>query len=655
MKNRLFTSIIILTVFTLSSCVKTTYDKTEINNNIILTEPSNGLLPFPWDLYSEQNSYTPSGINIKIPDNRSFDPILAYFGDITPELNTLTGFSINAPIFIKFSKSLEPKFIEKLNNEQSNLETSPILLVNITNDTLKFEKIEIKFDYSKNYLIITPFNTLSSNSLYAVILTKNIQSIDGSAISPDNYYKNIYNGNVNDNTLRVNKEIHKTEELLSKNFPTIKPVFILNFTTMDITTPMLSTKKEIEELVKNENYASEFTNNIVETIKDYDENTGIILKGKINLYDFRDNNKKLDYNYTTGLSYLHKKESVKYLIFYPKKGTEPFPVLLFQHGLSRNKELAYQVASQYNKKGIAVVAIDAVSHGERNSKPGDYLYFLETFYGITIHNDLVTIKPHVIGDSFRQTILNHIQMICFLKQLSNIDTYNIKNREMTPDGLKDFQTDTFTYHGQSMGSIMGTITSSLVPEIRATVLSVGGARISQIVAQHDFYKNFGKYIISYDKINTIEGERYLALFQTDIDPSDSASWGKYLFKEPFDKPQHVLMEMAYKDPSMPNMATAYLARAIGVPLLPPVLYNINGINKTDTFPEQGISLNIDGMITGGVSQFYDITINGNDVTADHDNLLYSDQGLYEATNFIKSYFNSLTETTTGKPVIYNPF
>ena len=57
-----------------------------------------------------------------------------------------------------------------------------------------------------------------------------------------------------------------------------------------------------------------------------------------------------------------------------------------------------------------------------------------------------------------------------------------------------------------MGSIMGTITSSLVPEIRATVLNVGGARISQIVAQHDFYKNFGKYIISYDKINTIEGE-----------------------------------------------------------------------------------------------------------------------------------------------------
>ncbi len=58
-------------------------------------------------------------------------------------------------------------------------------------------------------------------------------------------------------------------------------------------------------------------------------------------------------------------DSVTFRLVVPSAGPGPYPVVVFQHGITSNKNAALPVANSLAKAGYATLAIDAIYHGDR--------------------------------------------------------------------------------------------------------------------------------------------------------------------------------------------------------------------------------------------------------------------------------------------------
>ncbi|MBE0618897.1 MAG: hypothetical protein IH608_13390, partial [Proteobacteria bacterium] len=57
--------------------------------------------------------------------------------------------------------------------------------------------------------------------------------------------------------------------------------------------------------------------------------------------------------------------AVPFILLTPAAGTVPYPVVVFQHGITRSKEDVLALANTLAGKGLAVISIDAPLHGDR--------------------------------------------------------------------------------------------------------------------------------------------------------------------------------------------------------------------------------------------------------------------------------------------------
>jgi len=619
--------------------------------NYILTDKANGISPFPWDYYTEISESKPTGISVKIPTERENDIILTHLGNMLPALNSLSGFGINAPIIIKFSKQLDPKTVADTYNNRCTDETSPYILITISGEKKgELVPLDIK-SYDNNHLIIYPFVALDPKTTYSLIITDKLKSIDGSLIKADSFYNTIINDDCN-SCKRIKKERDDTIELLKNKFNgKINQKFILSFTTMDLIEPIQKTKEFIDKMTATEKYPATFTTNIISYTENYSENTGLLIKGKIKMYNFMKNH-KLTYDYTTKLPQLTGYEEIHFLYFLPKKSEEPFPVMIFQHGLLSSKEKAFNIADEYNKKGIAVFAIDFIYHGERNPRPKDFLNIFKNFIGINIKDGKWDINPNYFMEGIRGMALNHFQLIDFISSLKTLDIYNPATGKMEADGKTDIKTEHLGYEGVSLGSMTGTLTSIFSDKIGATVLNVSGGGISKIILSHFAYKIAGEEIFSFKLPDPWDENRFYQILQTIWDQGDNGGFVKYLFKEGNFTKTHVLMQNALKDEVMPISSTKYIARTMGIELYPPLYYTIDGVKTHNSFPIDGVIKNINNNITAGMSEYYIINNNSEPAIARHGTLFYSTEAAEQSTSFIKSYFDGLD---TGKaPKIDKP-
>ncbi len=621
------------------------------NHTILLTAPQNGLIPYPWDLYTIANNYTPTLMQLKIPLTRANDPILQKYGDPIPYLNELTGFSLNGPIVLKFSKGIDPDIIKKLASTRCTEPTNGVFLLNLhTGNTIPLDP---KFFYGKNYLFLFPHYPLSPATTYALVLSNNLKGIDGSSVVPDNFYIKISRGECS-HCSRVVKETNLAKNIIWKRYNSIKTIAIIPFTTMSIMQPYLAGKREIINDSKKEKYAETFTSNIIDYYPNYSSNTGLVIKGKLRVVKLRNSDGEIQFDYKNGTFKNISYEEIPYLLLFPSHGKEPFPVMIYQHGLNNRKESVFSIADQFNKKGIAIIAIDIVYHGERSPAPGNEMDLVKNFLGIWPENGILKIRPYLLRDEIIQTVFNQLQLIEFLKQISILDVYNLSTKNFGSDGIKDLKGPPYGYQGQSLGGFIGTITTSISSDIGASILNVTGGRISCVVEENRFFKAGGENLLTYfDTLHPSEGERYLALFQNIIDPADPGSFGPILLgkrKGPRGSPVNLLMENVWNDGIVPNKCTAYFARGVGIPLLPPVFFPIDGIIQLKSKEVRG---NIDKIYTAALSQYHMIYLKTKPIAATHSTLLGAPEAQKEGSSFLASYFAGITNSTP--PQIISPY
>lgn len=140
------------------------------------------------------------------------------------------------------------------------------------------------------------------------------------------------------------------------------------------------------------------------------------------------------------------------LLTIPKFGTPPYPVVIYQHGMSERKEVEHIVkgTEKLIKEGFAVFSIDAEYHGEREkSSPG------------FLHNLLVKGRVYTFRDMFIQTVIDLRRGIDYLSK------------------ERDINKEKIGYIGISMGGIIGIIVSAVDKRIKAPIFLVAGGNFKE--------------------------------------------------------------------------------------------------------------------------------------------------------------------------------
>jgi hypothetical protein len=181
-----------------------------------------------------------------------------------------------------------------------------------------------------------------------------------------------------------------------------------------------------------------------------------------------------------------KEEQIDALTFVPAAANPAgYPVIVFQHGLARSRTDAVGIASQLAAQGYMVVAIDAVAHGARAIRISDAAARgcadpVNPFDNLQCFAPFLSPNLGAVRDNIRQTVIDQQRLVAALKRCT----------AAAPCGPIAADTTKLGYVSQSLGSIIGGVTTSIVTEIKASVLNVGA------VGWVDVFENTGSLVIS---------------------------------------------------------------------------------------------------------------------------------------------------------------
>ncbi len=333
--------------------------------------------------------------------------------------------------------------------------------------------------------------------------------------------------------------------------------------------------------------------------------------------------------------------TLKATVWLPKGKPGPYAAAVFGHGLGSGRDQGTALADLAAPEGFATVAIDAVAHGEHPTSDPVATGTLPTlirFFGI----DLATLSVDglKLRDNWRQSTYDKLQLLQVLSQHPDIDG----------DGKADVDADKLFYLGVSLGGIMGPELLALSSQIKVGVLTVPGARVASIISDSS---EFGPIIGTLKPENVSDADviRFFPILQTLLDAGDAAAYAPHVLTDRLagtgSAPQ-LLMQMAIGDTIVPNSCNRALARALMVPLAPPVLQDVGLVPLLTKLPVSG---NMASGQTAVLFQFDRTTQKAGQQPepAGHSSTPKSLEALTQDLHFIKTWL------ATGKSEAIDPY
>jgi len=329
-------------------------------------------------------------------------------------------------------------------------------------------------------------------------------------------------------------------------------------------------------------------------------------EGTLTLTNFRDDDGRIadaisDLRYT-----------VPYSLYLPLERSTPAPLLIAGHGLAGGRDIAGGLASALAPDGFAVLALDAVGHGEHPTRTqADTSLAVLSFLGLDVATQ--TVQGLWLRDNLRQSNFDRLQALEVLRARPDVDG----------DGAPDVDTERLAYWGISLGGIMGSELIALDGGFDAAVLTVAGARLMPLITEAAAFATF-RPIIGNLVGGEAELDRALPLVQAVVDGGDPVAFAGHILRAPLPggrgRAPHLLQQMVIDDETVSNGTNRSLARALGVPVVPPVLQTVGLVPVEAGAP---VSDNLDGGRTVGLFQFDRMRTsrNGRAVPASHNNAL----------------------------------
>ncbi len=324
-------------------------------------------------------------------------------------------------------------------------------------------------------------------------------------------------------------------------------------------------------------------------------------------------------------------------VWLPGDGTGgPFPVVVYAHGLGSKRTEGRIVADMVADLGVAVVAMEAVKHGDHPTTEGSGGTDTDAIGFLGIDLSTVSLNPNLMRGNFDQTNLDRRRLLRLLTE----------QPDFNGDGQDDFDPTRITYMGASLGAILGPQVLSVSPEVDAVVFSVGGARLMNIVRDTSALSDFEAFIVTL--VGSRERfDRLLPVAQHLVDPIDPGTWAAHLLTDRFDDAPapHLMMHVAMEDEVVPISAGHALARALALPHLKHVQASVPLLTEVDG-PLAGNG--VDGS-THAFFQFDRISSGSGSTTAGHTSTPKSLEGEVQLRTFVESWL------TDGVPVAIDPY
>ena len=244
------------------------------------------------------------------------------------------------------------------------------------------------------------------------------------------------------------------------------------------------------------------------------------------------------------------------------KPANGWPVVIFQHGITRNRGDALPVAPALAAAGFVVVAIDLPLHGIVPTNPLAALRQAgreRTFDLDLVNNSTSAPGPDGTPDGSGQHFINLTSLITSRDNLrqAEIDlvtlSKSIASIDYDADGVPDLDASQVRFLGHSLGGVVGGTYLALDDSVGAATLAMPGMGIGKLL---DASNAFGPVIsagLAASGVNegTDDYESFIRFAQTLVDAADPVN---YLVDLKAKHPLH-LIEVV-NDTTLPNVAVA---------------------------------------------------------------------------------------------------
>jgi pimeloyl-ACP methyl ester carboxylesterase len=282
-----------------------------------------------------------------------------------------------------------------------------------------------------------------------------------------------------------------------------------------------------------------------------------------------------------------------------------WPIVLYAHGTGGNYQSYYrgEIGLSLAKKGLAVISIDQIHHGDRDGGLCDGGVDYSQCVSLLFFNFLI---PKAGRDNVRQSAIDYVSLMRMVQGLelpAEISELGVTSR---------FNPNKIMFMGHSQGGLNGPLFMAIEPQIIGGVLSGAGSNIAISLEQKTRPFNVNQLVQIALGLNVSEPlDRWhpaLSLLQMFIEPGDSSNFASYWFHRPPEgySPKSVLMTVGLRDEYTPPDTTFALAVAGRVPLIEPIAQPIEaldflGIGSAGIPP---ISANVaSGEVTAGLAQY----------------------------------------------------
>lgn len=572
---------------------------------------------FPDGLLEDPDDSSPTGRRIVMTEERA--PWLAAAPDLLKEgfaaLDGTSGFGTNGGILLRFDGAVG----EVPSGDTASLESTGWMLASFGDEGPERVPFEAEVLEDGLTVVLWPLVPLPLGTEVALVVTTAAPAADGGCIAPAETTKALLTGELPAGAPADAAARHQAA-VAALGLQPDQVSALSVFTTHDET----GTFRELAATMRDEPVAwigepscTERTHNTM-------------CDATITVLDTRNERGLIDPTVTP------TEAEIPVRIFTPNEGEGPWPVVIYGHGLSSRRSEATRVADARTGEGYAVVAMEAVLHGDHPTSEGGGSDAALAFLGL----DLTGLKmdPLVLRGNFDQTNLDRVRLMELIRQDGDFDG----------DGVAELDGSRMGYLGISLGAILAPQLLAVTPELEGAVLSVGGGRLLSIVTDTESLSAFedilGALVGSPERF-----DRLVPVAQHVVDPADSALWGAHLLQDRFDDglPPSILMQVAMEDEVVPKTSGHALARAIGLPHMAPVAERVDTLTVTENNPVAG---NLEGDRTAAFFQFDRVsTGRGRVEAATHVGTPTSPEGELQMLEFLQSWLEE------GTPVAVDPY
>ena len=271
----------------------------------------------------------------------------------------------------------------------------------------------------------------------------------------------------------------------------------------------------------------------------------------------------------------------------------PYPTALFGHGLTASAtDHGAAFAEDAAMRGVATVAISAVLHPGHPTEPVPAVGGLEaTLAFLAADLDERSFDALRARDHFRQSTYDKLHVVRMLQLGPDIDG----------DDTPDIDTARLAYVGVSLGGIMGSELLALTDAFEVAVLGMPGGRLTQLIIDPMGGFSLIRNGLIPPRWSPGREDRAFPVIQTLLDRGDPAGYARHVLRDRFvGEPPSVIASVVVDDGIVTNASTFALARAMELPLMPPMIDDAPGIELLPSAPVAG---NLEGGGTAAMQQF----------------------------------------------------